>query len=146
MKARIHYIEREIQIVPAPEGCFSVGTDGIISYPFAIAIAPAVTKEERGKGDIITCPIIGEMFDDSGYDNLWAEEIFTSMHYVLLHHVIDGAMILWGVDFDKALSVLLRDFKIHKVKLDYEARRYLRRIMKEQRFISLAEYRKGGEK
>lgn len=146
MKAYINYIERDIQIVPAPEGCFSVDTDGIISYPFAIAIAPAVTKEERGKGDIITCPIIGEMFDDSGYDNLWAEEIFTSMHYILLHHVIDGAMILWGVDFDEALSVLLRDFNIHKVKLDYEARRYLRRIMKEQRFISLDEYRKGDER
>nr|DAN26498.1 MAG TPA: hypothetical protein [Caudoviricetes sp.] len=151
MKATIHYTIdksqyealRDVQIIPAPQGCFAMDDPGYISFPYAIALAPAISDKELSYGKILSCPITGDCEGCGGFESLYVSEIYTCVTSWILYESVKVNMFEYtDDDFNSALSMALDNFRVHNVAMDRSCEDYLKMIQKEGRLISMEEFRR----
>lgn len=128
MKLEINGIEREVQIVQAPQGAFCCLDElAFPSFPLFVGLCKAITDKETPYGEILICPI----FDcNEGYASINVDEVKNELELSDLEQFIKN----YTVNFEfTSLKEVVEDimyyFEIHKTPISKMARDYVKRVM-----------------
>lgn len=128
MKLKINDIEREVQIVQAPQGAFCCLDElAFPSFPLFVGLCKAITDKETPYGEILICPI----FDcNGGYASINVDEVKNELELSDLEQFIKN----YTVNFEfTSLKEVVEDimyyFEIHKTPISKMARDYVKRVM-----------------
>lgn len=128
MKLEINGIEREVQIVQAPQGAFCCLDElAFPSFPLFVGLCKAITDKETPYGEILTCPI----FDcNGGYASINVDGVKNELELSDLEQFIKN----YTVNFEfTSLKEVVEDimyyFEIHKTPISKTTRNYVKRVM-----------------
>ena len=128
MKLEINGIEREVQIVQAPQGAFCCLDElAFPSFPLFVGLCKAITDKETPYGEILICPI----FDcNGGYASINVDEVKNELELSDLEQFIKN----YTVNFEftslkEVVEGIMYYFEIHKTPISKMARDYVKRVM-----------------
>ena len=128
MKLKINDIEREVQIVQAPQGAFCCLDElALPSFPLFVGLCKAITDKETPYGEVLVCPI----FDNNeGYASINVDEVKNELYVSDLKKLIRNYSVNFEYDSLKEIvESIMYDFNIHKTPITIGARKFIEKVM-----------------
>ena len=128
MKLKINDIEREVQIVQAPQGAFCCLDElAYPAFPLFVGLCKAITKEETSYGDILMFPIFDGNF---GYASISVDDVKNELELSDLKQFIKNYTVNYEyTSLKEVVEEIMYYFEIHKTPISKMAHDYVKRVM-----------------
>lgn len=128
MKLKINGIEREVQIVQAPQGAFCCLDElAYPAFPLFVGLCKAITKEETSYGDILMFPIFDGNF---GYASISVDDVKNELILQDLEQFITNYAINYEYrPLKDVVHDIMYNFYTHKTPISEATRAYVKRVM-----------------